>query len=854
MSADSAYRLYVNGHFVGRGPVRSYPEHKYYDIYDLAPHLRPGKNVIAALVHFYGEDTAWHVAARAGVIGYTPGSPPEAQVDVSSPDGSRASRSIPNAVPGKGGFLFQCDLRNEAGEEIFVTSDETWRLQRASAWRQDTPRANFSLGFVEVYDARNEPRGWKDLDFDDSGWKRASPYWSWTKPVPPTEPFTRMIPRDIPFLLEELVSAVQIVEMGQVTDQQRDIPGDQMVLEEISPFSDARIKNPQDLLASDGRSSQVRAPAGKSVSVVFDFGRTVTGYSRLQVDGPSGVIIDIGVSERLWRDREKFGISTGAQPFPDKKTGVLFNMSHGKQADRYITRAGKQVWETGDVRGFRYMQVTFRNIVEPLLIDAISVNFTSYPVGQRGSFSSSSERLDRIWYTGAYTLQVNMTDGYLDCPSREQRQWVGDAHVEAMINYAAFGDPRLTAKFLRQTAQSQQSDGMTMPYAPGDHGVLRIILVDFCLQWINAIYDYYMYTGDAELVRELYPNVRRGIGWFERQVGPDGLLGRLPHWTFIDWADVEKRGAVTALNALFYKSLQAAAAMADLSQMPDRKRFEDLAARVKDGINQKMWDARRGVYVDCYEVGRPCQRVSQHSNALAVLFDIAPEDRWHEIVRYVTDPERVRLRQTDMRGLVTPGPFNEETDVVLAQPFFSYFLHRAMAKAGAFDRVLARIDRMWGGMLDEGATTWWEEWQRRTNSSESHAWSGSPTFDLSTDVLGVRPTEPGFARFLVEPKPSGLTSAEGTFPTVKGDIYVKWKSSSRGFTMSVASPEDTKMDVALPVEQSARIQVNGAVVWDGSRFHENSVGVSNVRAERRQQRSSVRLAVERGGEYRFEAR
>ena len=187
VSADSVYRLYVNAQLVGRGPARSYPSEKYYDVYDLTGYLRPGKNVIAAVVHFYGEDTAWHVSARAGVIGFDPGTPSEPAV------GHVRVPSTPlmgNAVPGKGGFLFQCDIRTRTGQELTVITDTSWKIQQAKAWKQAVPRANFSLGFVEIYDARQEPAGWKEVDFDDSQWGTALPYWSWSKPVPPTEPFT----------------------------------------------------------------------------------------------------------------------------------------------------------------------------------------------------------------------------------------------------------------------------------------------------------------------------------------------------------------------------------------------------------------------------------------------------------------------------------------------------------------------------------------------------------------------------------------------------------------------------------------------------------------------------------------
>ena len=415
-----------------------------------------------------------------------------------------------------------------------------------------------------------------------------------------------------------------------------------------------------------------------------------------------------------------------------------------------------------------------------------------------------------------------MTDGYVDCPSREQRQWVGDAYVEAMINYAAFGDPRLTAKLLKQTAQSQQSDGMTMMYAPGDHDVLATTIVDYSLSWVLTAHDYYRYTGDSSLIKEIYPHIRLAMGWFERHLDETGLLGRVPGWVFIDWANVDKRGEITALNAMLYKALKDASVLAQVSGVSvDVAHYDQLSERVKKSLNDRMWDAKRNVYVDCYVGSEPCRRVSQQSNAAMILFDIAPRDRWQHITDYITDSRRTKIRQTILNGeVISGGSFDEETDVVMAQPYFSFFVHRALAKVGATDRLLTRIQERWGAMLDAGATTWWEEWVQRPSSSECHAWSGAPTFDLSTDILGVQPVEPGFSTFAVAPKAGNLSYAKGVFPTVKGDIRVSWTNHANAFSMDSVSPAATRMVVVLPVDKGSTVMVNGATVWTGERCSE----------------------------------
>ena len=53
--------------------------------------------------------------------------------------------------------------------------------------------------------------------------------------------------------------------------------------------------------------------------------------------------------------------------------------------------------------------------------------------------------------------------------------------------------------------------------------------------------------------------------------------------------------------------------------------------------------------------------------------------------------------------------------------------------------------------------------------------SGAPTYFLTTLILGVRPTRPGYSEYVLAPNPAGLEWAKGTVPTVHGAIIVDWK-------------------------------------------------------------------------------
>src|SRR4051794_16360885 len=101
ITADSRYALFANGQEVFRGPIRSQPRRLYYDLFDLAPYLQPGENVLAVYVTYYGTPKSYWMPA------------------------------VPNLTLGKTGILvFEADL----GEVGWLVSDSTWKARRVDAW------------------------------------------------------------------------------------------------------------------------------------------------------------------------------------------------------------------------------------------------------------------------------------------------------------------------------------------------------------------------------------------------------------------------------------------------------------------------------------------------------------------------------------------------------------------------------------------------------------------------------------------------------------------------------------------------------------------------------------------------
>lgn len=117
--------------------------------------------------------------------------------------------------------------------------------------------------------------------------------------------------------------------------------------------------------------------------------------------------------------------------------------------------------------------------------------------------------------------------------------------------------------------------------------------------------------------------------------------------------------------------------------------------------------------------------------------------------------------------------FDVEHNVVAAQPFFSHLVHDAIVRAGRRDLIPARCMKWWP-QIERGDTAFEEYWDARAGTgSRCHAWSATPTYDLTTWVLGVRPAAPGYARTEIAPRFGLLRHLEGRVPTPHGLIEVK---------------------------------------------------------------------------------
>lgn len=174
VTACHDYELYINGSLIGKGPAYHYPQHAYYNAYDITDALASGaENAFAALTHWFGGGQG-------------------------RPSGSR-------------GFLLKAVVEYADGTETVIGTDGTWKQRQASAWVTGQPqrKSGEGVGYVTKIDAREIIDNWQSLGFNDSSWSSATVIGSH-----PTSPWTGVLQPDLTDVIEEVVTPASVTHLG----------------------------------------------------------------------------------------------------------------------------------------------------------------------------------------------------------------------------------------------------------------------------------------------------------------------------------------------------------------------------------------------------------------------------------------------------------------------------------------------------------------------------------------------------------------------------------------------------------------------------------------------------------------
>lgn len=399
-------------------------------------------------------------------------------------------------------------------------------------------------------------------------------------------------------------------------------------------------------------------------------------------------------------------------------------------------------------RGFRYIYVPDTEGVRV----SISAKHQFVPIKVKGRFRSGDELLNRIWSVAEETYKMCSGLFFIDGVKRDRWIWSGDAYQSYFVNPYIFFDEEINKRTIRALRGNKLTD---------QH--LNTI-VDYSMYWIMSIENEYMMTGDVDFVASMYDKAEAMMNLLFSQRDKNGFIVKRPgDWIFIDWADMDKDGALSSEQMLFLNCLNVMARLSKLLKKDGRKYVRE-AKKLKENIDKFFWDEEKGAYINCFESGK--RNVTRHPNIFALLYDIASEDKKKTIL------EKVIL---------------SDSVPAITTPYFKFFEMDMLAKYGYLDKVMEEIKSYWGGMLSLGATTFWEEYDPKKQGKEHlsmyggpyekslcHAWSASPIYLIGRYFLGIYPTKAGYETFNVEPKLSYFDSLKCEIPVKDGILYIDY--------------------------------------------------------------------------------
>jgi alpha-L-rhamnosidase len=488
-------------------------------------------------------------------------------------------------------------------------------------------------------------------------------------------------------------------------------------------------------------------------SLVLDFGRESDGRIEITSDSPQPIRLTSQYGESLQEARNA--------PY----LGI----------NEIIVPPGATVY--GPKSAFRYVILKFRGASATLRFKSIHLDAIYYPVQYRGSFESSDALLNRIWATGAYTAHLCMQDAIWDAPKRDRMPWMGDLDVSGSVIDTVFAD-----RFLMQ---------MTMDRLVHEAGspLTRHVntIPGYSAFWVMGEADYYRHIGDKTYLESIHNSLVQLLDYMAGDLDAQDLFANTGKgWPFVDWSPEFSKDTPEARRATqfeFYRAYSDGAWL--LSEMGDSTaaaKYQARARAMRLAAQRALLDAKTGTFGDRWQ-----------TNAMAIYSGVADEKQFTAIWD---------------RVLSHPSQF-------MISPYYSAYVISAMAQAGHRREALDWIRTYWGGMVDEGATSFWEgydpSWLKENFHANlqadddkgyfvslAHGWSSGPTAWLAEQVLGIRPTAAGFREATIRPDLAGLEWVRGAAPTPNGLIRVDYKSS-KGLDASFEIPAGGDALVSMPV-------------------------------------------------------
>lgn len=581
VSADSRYKLYVNGQLAEIGPCKGDRQIWFADKVNLMPYLKKGKNVLAVRVLRYP------TVQNKGCFGI-----------------------YRTEFPG---FFAEGKILDDEGKEYSLDARDGWKVRKDENFHIVSESELFApLQILENTRGALWQAGWMNPGYDTEGWEAPYRYSDMNQAVSPGN----LQKRPIPFLFRKES------RFGDVVQTQDKI----ISKEEWQKF----LNGEQSILI----------PPNAKVSVEISAGVERTAYLHLALEQGAKAQISILQSEGYVLGGERGDLKV---PVKGNREDYKAGFTDHYICAGFGTKESPEVYEPFWFRTFRFIRFEMKTYEEPLVLRNFTYTETGYSLNVQTKADASDERFKKIWEISERTLRCCMHETYEDCPFYEQLQYAMDIRAQILYTYAISADDRLARKCMEDFRRSQRYDGLLNCAAPRyDASVIPgfsiyyiLMLYDHMMYFGDKeLLENHMPT--VEGILQFFHRNRNSKGYVEK-IG--GLNGKARFWSFIDWAvewenttgipPAVLKGPVTMESLLYILGLQKAAKIAEYL---DRKEQSALlmqrAEQVQEAV-RTFCTGKDGMLQD----GPGIEEYSQHTQVFAVLTDTVAGEQAKENLR-----------------------------------------------------------------------------------------------------------------------------------------------------------------------------------------------------------------------------
>lgn len=416
---------------------------------------------------------------------------------------------------------------------------------------------------------------------------------------------------------------------------------------------------------------------------------------------------------------------------------------------------------TGCTHATKYVLIKASEYVE---LKDIRFNAYVTPVEYMGSFDSSDQELNDIWYMGCATVHSCMHDFFLDTIYRDSLPWALDG-VGAMI--------ASDAVFMDSKTRRQQIISQLMPHNSTKED-LGVVYLDFQLYTILGFECDYTATGDLEFLLKYKEDIYRTVDIYCEILDNRGFLSSenaLGMSFFPDWGVNESHGpdvlgTPTYAQMIFMHVLEFVADVADKAGDKEKKSiYDDLAMSLRNNIINMFWDDERKLFINGFDRnGNVDNHVSIYAQAFGVLYDLVSDSDYKSIHKAMVETRKVRRNLS----------INFAWEMM------------AIAKLGQHEDVTNYLKDMILPIISSGDVRIHEDinfdkertlsfYGRKFGKSLCHSVMGAaPVIGINYGIVGIVPDK-DFNTFRYHPHKSQLEWIDAVIPANDGLVKIKQK-------------------------------------------------------------------------------